>query len=71
MNFACALKRDTIRRCQKWQYRRGKLLRQDVTKDVLMFGSSMHPLFANAPTAVSLPLLTEFARTAVITRVFR
>jgi hypothetical protein len=60
-----------IRRCRKWQYPREKPRKQDVTRDAPMFGSLMRLLSADAPTAASLPLPTEFARAAVITRVFR
>jgi hypothetical protein len=37
----------------KWQYQREKLPKPDVTKDVLTFGSWMHPHFADARTAVN------------------
>ena len=53
----------------RWQYQREKYPKQDVIRDVRLFGSSMHQHSANALTAVSLLHHTEFARTAVIIRV--
>ena len=53
----------------KWQYQREKYPKQDVIRDVQLFGSLMHLRFASALTAVSLLHHTEFARIADITRV--
>jgi hypothetical protein len=55
----------------EWLYRREKLPRQDVIRDVQLFGNSTHLHFANAQTAVSLFHHTEFARIADTIRVWK
>jgi hypothetical protein len=54
-----------------WLYQKEKLLRQDVIKDVLLFGSSIHLQCPSAITAVLLRLPTRFARTVDSTRALR
>lgn len=52
----------------KWQYQREKYPRQDVTKDVLQYGSLTHLHCVSALTAVNSLHLIEFARIADIIR---
>jgi len=55
----------------KWLYQREKHPRQDVIRDVLLFGSSKHPLCLSATTVAHLRLRTRFAKTAVSIRALR
>ena len=52
----------------KWQYRREKRLKQDVTSVVPTYGSSICPAWLNA-SAESTILATEFAESAEHTMV--
>jgi hypothetical protein len=45
----------------KWQYRREKLLKQDVTRDVIIYGSLLLPPSLSASVAVNTSVLTEYA----------
>jgi len=55
----------------EWQYQREKYPKQDVTRDVRLFGSLTHLHSASALTAVNSLHLTEFARIADITRALK
>jgi hypothetical protein len=55
----------------EWLYRREKHPRQDAIRDVLLFGSWMHPQCASAITAAHTRLRTRFARTADSIRALR
>jgi len=63
--------RDAEEEVPKWQYQREKYPKQDVIRDVQLFGSLKHQRFASALTAVSLLHHTESARTADIIRVLK
>jgi len=55
----------------KWLYQREKLPRQDVIRDVLLFGSWKHPQSLSVITAAHSRLRTRFARTADSIRALR
>jgi len=55
----------------KWLYQREKLPRQDVIRDVLLFGSWKHPQCLSVITAAHSRLRTRFARTADSIRALR
>jgi hypothetical protein len=63
--------RDAEEEVPKWQYQREKYPKQDVIRDVQLFGNLTHLRFANAQTAVSLLHHTEFARIADTIRVWK
>jgi hypothetical protein len=52
----------------EWQYQREKYPRQDVIRDVQLFGSLTHLHCVNVPTVENLLHHTEFARIADIIR---
>jgi len=60
-----------LKEVPEWLYQREKLPRQDVIRDVLLYGSLKHPQCLSAITAAQLRLRTEFARTAVSIRALR
>jgi hypothetical protein len=55
----------------EWLYRREKLPRQDVIRDVLQFGSLKHPQCPSVITAAHIRLRTRFAKTADSIRALR